>query len=247
MTGPAWRLPDAPLRASVVRAVLLAVIGMVGLITILRSWTAVSPDYAVRSLGVFVVAITFVVGLVGVHHPFPRLGSANHVTLLRLVLVAIVAGLIGEPRTVRIEWLAVTATIVTVILDGLDGWLARRAGMTSRFGARFDMETDALLILILSILVWQHGKAGPWVLACGVMRYAFVACGWVLPWMAAPLRSSVRGKTVAVIQVVGLGAALSPLVRTPQSIVVAGVTLAALVWSFAIDVAWLFTASRRGH
>ena len=247
MTGPSWRLPDEPLRSSVARAVLLAALAAAGLTMVLRSWIAISPDYAVKSLGLFVVAMTFVVGLVGVHHPFPRLGSANHVTLLRLVLVAIVAGFIGEPRTGRIEWLAVTATIVIVILDGLDGWLARRTGMTSPFGARFDMETDALLILILSALVWQHGKAGPWVLACGLMRYAFVACGWILPWMAGPLRSSLRGKTVAVMQVVGLAAALSPLLRTPQSIVVSGVTLAALVWSFAIDIAWLFTGSRRGH
>jgi multidrug efflux pump subunit AcrA (membrane-fusion protein) len=38
------------------------------------------------------------------------------------------------------------------MLDGVDGWLARRHEIASRFGARFDMEVDALLILALSVL-----------------------------------------------------------------------------------------------
>ena len=111
--------------------------------------------------------------------------------------------------------------------------------MSGRFGARFDMETDAALILILSMLVWQHGKAGVWVIACGLMRYAFVACGWVLPWMAGPLRSTIRGKSVAIAQFIGLAAALSPLVPVPASNLVAAITLSLLAWSFAVDIAWL--------
>jgi phosphatidylglycerophosphate synthase len=180
-----------------------------------------------------------IVSRVGRHHPFGRFGPANHVTLLRLILVAAVGALIGERPAVRAAWSAVGVTVVVAVLDGVDGWLARRSRVSSAFGARFDMETDALLILVLSVLVWQHGKAGPWVLACGAMRYAFVAAGWWLPWMAGPLRSTVRGKTVAIAQLVGLGVALSPLVSQPHSAIVATVTLAALTWSFAVDVAWL--------
>ena len=59
--------------------------------------------------------------------------------------------------------------------------------MASAFGARFDMETDALLIQVLAILAWQYGKAGPWVLVSGLLRYLFVAAGWVWPWMREPL------------------------------------------------------------
>ena len=39
--------------------------------------------------------------------------------------------------------------------------------MASAFGARFDMETDALLLLVLAALAWQFDKAGAWVLASG--------------------------------------------------------------------------------
>ena len=53
-----------------------------------------------------------------------------------------------------------------------------------RSGSRFDMETDAALILVLAIFVWRNGKAGPWVLLSGLLRYIFVAAGWMWPWMA---------------------------------------------------------------
>jgi phosphatidylglycerophosphate synthase len=244
MTGLAWRLPDAPLRSSVARAGVIALIGAAGLTVIVNSWTGTSSGYAARSLGLFAVMALFVAGFVGAYHPFPRFGLANQVTLFRLVLVAAVAAFVGEPRAVRIEWIVVALTTVVVALDGLDGWLARRSRTTSTFGARFDMETDALLIMVLSLLVWQRGKAGAWVLGCGLMRYAFVACGSVLPWMAGPLRSTFRGKSVAIAQLVGLGVALSPLVPPPYSDAVAVITLVALAWSFAVDVVWLFRTSR---
>jgi phosphatidylglycerophosphate synthase len=161
------------------------------------------------------------------------------VTTVRVALVALVAGLIGVPADPSALWLGVVLASVAAVLDGVDGWLARRTGLASEFGARFDMETDALLILVLSILVWQHGKAGAWVLAGGLMRYGFVAAGWVLSWLARPLRSTRRGKTVAVAQIIGLIVALAPIVPAPYSAIVAAVTLTALVWSFAVDIAWL--------
>jgi phosphatidylglycerophosphate synthase len=172
-------------------------------------------------------------------HPYPRFGPANVVTTIRAVLVALVALLIGRPATPELLWLTIGLTAVMGVLDGLDGWLARRTGMASEFGARFDMETDAALILVLSILVWQQGKAGAWVLLCGLMRYAFVAAGWLLPWLARPLQSTRRGKTVAVGQLVGLSVALAPIVPVPLSAVAAALTLTALAWSFAIDIARL--------
>jgi hypothetical protein len=42
-----------------------------------------------------------------------------------------------------------------------------------------------------------------------------------------------------VVQLLGLSVALAPAISVPASSAVAAVTLAALTWSFAIDVAWL--------
>jgi phosphatidylglycerophosphate synthase len=239
MTRFPLQLPRAPLRSSVIRIVVWCLAVILVLAPVVASWTMSGADYIRRCLLFFVAAAIVVIGRVGPHHPFPRFGAANSVTLLRVALAAGVAGLIGEAPGDRIALLAVATVVVVAALDGVDGWLARRDGQASSFGARFDMETDAAFILILSALVWQHGKAGVWVLGCGLMRYLFVAAGWVLPWMAAPLRSTMRGKSAAVGQFVGLSVALLPLVKPPVSDVVAALTLALLVWSFAVDVAWL--------
>jgi phosphatidylglycerophosphate synthase len=195
--------------------------------------------YPVAAAAVFALMMTAVTAVAGDRHPYQRFGPANYVTMIRVVLVALVAALIGRPATPEVLWSVIGLAALMAALDGLDGWLARRTRMASEFGARFDMETDALLILVLSILVWQHEKAGPWVLLCGLMRYGFVAAGWLLPWLAQPLRSTRRGKTVAVCQLAGLSVALAPTVPVPISSVAAALTLSALAWSFAIDVRWL--------
>jgi len=227
------------LRSSVIRVVLAGVLVILAYAPVVASETKSGADYIQRTLALFVAAAIPIVGLVAKHHPFPRFGAANTVTMLRVALVAGVAGLIGEAPSDRIAWFAAGTVTIVALLDGLDGWLARRSAQQSDFGARFDMETDAALILILSVLVWHHDKAGAWVIACGLMRYAFVVAGWILPWMAGPLRSTLRGKSVAVAQLVGLGVALLPIVEVPLSDMVAAITLALLVWSFAVDIAWL--------
>ena len=196
-------------------------------------------SYPVAAAGAFGLMMAAVLAVAGDRHPFDRFGAANLVTTARAALMALVAALAGVAGTADALWLAIGLTTIVALLDGMDGWLARRTGMASEFGARFDMETDAALILAMSVLVWQHDKAGAWVVLCGLMRYGFAAAGWLLPWLARPLRSTRRGKTVAVGQLVGLSVALAPIVPAPLSAGVAGATLAALAWSFAVDIIWL--------
>jgi phosphatidylglycerophosphate synthase len=181
---------------------------------------------------------------VAAHHPHPRFGPANLVTSVRLALVALVAAALGEPYTAPLAWGVVAIAMVITGLDGVDGWLARRSAMESAFGARFDMETDALLILALSALAWRWERAGAWVLACGLMRYAFVAAAWAWPWLERPLPPSQRRKVVCVVQIVGLAVIAAPVVRPPLSAWLAAATLVMLTWSFAVDVVWLGSMRR---
>ena len=228
------------LRTRVLIASALGAAGVAGLAWLAEAALDVSWRYPLHAALVFSVMMAIAFGAASTQHPFPRFGPANRVTMLRAMLVALVAALLVEARTPVAAWWVVGATALVAALDGLDGLLARRTGMASTFGARFDMETDALLILVLSLLVWQDEKAGAWVILCGAMRYAFVAAGWALPWMAGPLGPTRRGKAVAVSQLVGLGVALAPPVTPPLSTIVAAATLLALTWSFAIDVGRLW-------
>src|SRR4051812_43851545 len=113
----------------------------------------------------------------------PRLFTApNLVTAVRACLVVFLATRLAYPPGLRTQaWIAVVVATIVAVLDGVDGWLARRTDSASPFGARFDMETDALLILVLSVLVWRWDKAGPWVLLSGLMRYLFAAAHALFP------------------------------------------------------------------
>jgi phosphatidylglycerophosphate synthase len=175
-------------------------------------------------------------GYLGAHYPHVRFGPANHVTMIRVMMVALIASLIGEPGIPGAAMAASVATGVMTVLDGVDGWLARKSRMTSAFGARFDMETDAALVMAMSILVVQYEKAGIVALLGGLMRYVFGMAGWWLPWMARPLRPTLRAKTITVCHMVGLSVALAPFVPASLSALVLGATTSALAWSFAVDV-----------
>jgi len=171
-------------------------------------------------------------------------GAANSVTLVRAALTVLLAALVGAAPASAPGWTLVGLGVAAVALDGVDGALARGRNEARAFGARFDMETDALLILVLAALVWQHGKAGPWILAAGLMRYLFVAASWALPWLGAALPASLRRQVVCVVQIVSLLGALAPVVAPPWSAALALAGLAALAWSFAVDVHWLARRAR---
>ncbi|MFB6441665.1 CDP-alcohol phosphatidyltransferase family protein [Streptomyces sp. NPDC056411] len=173
-------------------------------------------------------------------------GPANRVTLARTILVGGVTALVADSfdRPPPVTVLVAMAT-VALILDGVDGKVARRTGTATPLGARFDMEVDAFLILVLC--VYLALPLGAWVLAIGLMRYAFVAASWALPWLQGALPHSVARKTVAALQGIVLVLAAAGIV--PQALAAGAVALALalLVWSFGRDVVWLWrTRDRTG-
>ncbi|MFB7330050.1 CDP-alcohol phosphatidyltransferase family protein [Streptomyces adustus] len=171
-------------------------------------------------------------------------GPANRVTLGRATLVGGVTALVADSfESTPPVTLLVGLTAVALILDGVDGKVARRTGTSTALGARFDMEVDAFLILVLSVYVSM--EVGPWVLLIGGMRYAFVAAARVWPWLNNALPPSTARKTVAALQGILLLLAGSGLLPYAADFGVALLALALLVWSFGRDVLWLWATSRR--
>jgi phosphatidylglycerophosphate synthase len=122
----------------------------------------------------------------------------------------------------------------------VDGWTARATGTQTDFGARFDMELDALFILGLCVAILALERAGVWVLALGLMRYGFVLAGLIWPFLNLPLPGSFRRKTVCVWQLVTLMVALVP--ATPDALAQGSLmlALALLCYSFGTDLRWLY-------
>lgn len=173
------------------------------------------------------------------------LGAANRVTLARAILVGGVAAFAADSLTRAVPVpVVVGLAAVALLLDGVDGKVARRTGSASALGARFDMEVDAFLILVLSVLLVR--SIGPWVLVIGGMRYVFATAARLLPWMAAELPPRLSRKVVAAAQGTILALAVAGLL--PRAVTVATVQLAlvALCWSFGRDMIWLRRAAGAG-
>lgn len=176
--------------------------------------------------------------------PRRRLGAANRVTLVRAWLCCVLLMLaLGAAWAPAAQWTMIVLATVALSLDGVDGALARRLGQQSRFGARFDMETDAAVLMVLCLAVWLSGKLGPWVLAIGAMRYGFVAAGRVWPALRADLPGSLARRVVCVVQGIALCVALGPIIPRWLAATVVAIALALLAWSFARDSAWLLRHS----
>jgi phosphatidylglycerophosphate synthase len=133
--------------------------------------------------------------------------------------------------------------LIVLLLDGADGWTARRTGLASPFGARFDMEVDALFVLVLAMLVARTGAAGGWVMIAGLLRYLFVVAGFFWPILTLPLPASFRRKAVCVVQILALLAALAPPAAAVASWLCLG-GLILLVYSFAADIVVLLGTRR---
>ena len=215
---------------AVAGAVQLAVLGVVSAVV------GLSPLGWVAGL-----VFALVTGLLLVRHDAAgralAAGAANQVTLARATLVGGVTALVAAGASGPQLVVLVAIGAVAIALDGLDGYLARRNNTVSVLGARFDMEVDAFLILVLSVLVCR--TVGPWVLAIGLMRYAFVAAMFVMPRLRATLPFSRARKVVAAMQGGLLVAAAAPIWPYAVAVTLAAVALVALAWSFGRDVRWL--------
>lgn len=167
-----------------------------------------------------------------------RFGPANVVTLTRTAVGQAVAALVAASFAgLDHRAVLVGLTAVALALDAVDGRVARLTGSVSRFGARFDMEADAFLILVLSV------AAGPvvgwWVLAIGLGRYALLLAERVWPWLRVPVPARHWRKVVAAVQGVTLAVVVSGVLTPGVGVAVLLVALGLLAESFGRDVAWL--------
>lgn len=203
--------------------------------------------YFADVLGLYALLAALLVYTVPARLPAPGIGPANRVTLFRATLLFPICALaLHSPMPdPGVRWWVIVVGTVVMVLDAVDGRVARRRGGVTRFGARFDMELDAFLLLTLSVLVWWSGQTGAWVLLIGLLRYFFVAAGWIWRDLTAELPDSFRRKAICVVQGVVLLTCLGPIIPSPVATSIASVALALLVWSFGVDIHWLRTAAHR--
>ena len=117
-------------------------------------------------------------------------------TWLRILLIPVFVGVYYLPDAwlapAGKNWLAMSIFAVAAITDWLDGWLARRLGLTSAFGAFLDPVADKLMVAAALILLVALGRAEAWLAIIIIGRE--IAISALREWMA----ELGAGKSVAV-------------------------------------------------
>jgi phosphatidylglycerophosphate synthase len=103
-------------------------------------------------------------------------------TLLRAGLAAALM-IAGHELSPPLRVVCITAAALT---DGLDGYLARRAGTTSRYGAVLDLGADGLFFLACTVMFWRIG-VWPGIVVLAILSAA-------LPEIAAQVLLLARGR-----------------------------------------------------
>ncbi|MEM6635086.1 MAG: CDP-alcohol phosphatidyltransferase family protein [Pseudomonadota bacterium] len=232
LTRPAdWSSPAA--QALRISAGLLVILSLAGFAALSLPWLPAA---------VFAVVVLIVCQCTVQHYRHGDFGLCNSVTLLRAAIIAFLLGALFDPAFS--VWLFFALSSVAFALDGFDGWLARRSGLVSSFGARFDMETDAALAAVLALWILMGGTTGPDILVLGFARYVFVVAALALPALQRELPQAFRRKAICVFQIGTLMALVLPV--TPPWIAPPLSALAAVLvlMSFAVDTVWLVRRSK---
>lgn len=237
-------LPDrvevrpAPVPLPAVHPPTVGLLAQLAVLAVLAAWVGLGPAGWLAA-GAYAV-VTWILLTRALEQPGVRgWGPADSVTMGRGTLVggvlALVVGSFTGPGPVAV---LVAVAAVALALDGVDGQVARRTGTASPLGARFDVEIDAVLVMVLSVYVAQ--SLGWWVVAIGAIRYAFVVAARLLPWLRASLPPRWSRKAVAATQGIVLVVASAGLLPVPLAAGLVGLALALLVWSFGRDILWMW-------
>lgn len=113
------------------------------------------------------------------------LNIPNLITLGRILLVPIVVWAIASGTM----WIAFVLFVVAGVSDGVDGYLAKRFGMTTELGAYLDPLADKALIVSIYITLGVNGDIPRWLVILVVSRDILIVGGIMLSWLVGnPLK-----------------------------------------------------------
>jgi len=165
-------------------------------------------------------------------------GLANTLTLIRGTLYAVVAGFVVVPPDTRFAWVPALAYGGGVVLDKLDGTVARTVGQTTALGERLDMTFDTFGFVVAPLVAVLWGQLPVWYLSLSAARYVYRGGLAWRRYRGRPLfdePDSDLGRYLAGIQMVFLTVALTPAVPTAFVWSVAPIVLAPSLLVFARD------------
>ena len=133
-------------------------------------------------------------------------------TWLRIILIPVFVGVYYLPAAwlslPAKNWLAMSVFTLAAITDWADGYLARKLGQTSAFGAFLDPVADKLMIAAALIVLVQLDRADAWLAIIIIGRE--IAISALREWMAQLGQS--KSIAVAFIGKVKTGAQITAII-----------------------------------
>jgi cardiolipin synthase len=133
-------------------------------------------------------------------------------TWLRIILIPVFVGVYYLPAAwlsmPAKNWLAMTVFALAAITDWADGYLARKLGQTSAFGAFLDPVADKLMVAAALIVLVQLDRADAWLAIIIIGRE--IAISALREWMAQIGQS--KSIAVAFIGKVKTGAQITAII-----------------------------------
>ncbi|MEM8970064.1 MAG: CDP-alcohol phosphatidyltransferase family protein [Bacteroidota bacterium] len=157
-------------------------------------------------------------------------GVANTLTGVRWLGIAMLVGFCSQLHSYAILVLG----ILVLVLDGLDGYYARKYQTTSEFGDVFDKEVDAFFVLAFGVIIVISGLASSWVLLPGLLRYGYVIILAYVDKPPTPVGYSFRRRFVGMWM---MGTLLAPFAFPAWAYVpclVAAIIM--ILYSFIVDI-----------
>ncbi|HWK94072.1 MAG TPA: CDP-alcohol phosphatidyltransferase family protein [Pseudolabrys sp.] len=103
----------------------------------------------------------------------------NLITLARILMVPVVVWAIAS----HTMWLAFVLFLLAGVSDAVDGFIAKRFGMTTELGAYLDPLADKALIVSIYLTLGINGDIPPWLVILVVSRDILIVGGIILSWL----------------------------------------------------------------
>ena len=129
---------------------------------------------------------------------------------------------------------------VSLIMDGLDGFIARKYNLVSRFGEIIDQESDNFLMLVISISLYLNKDVGLYVFLIPLYRYTFLASMKKYDWLKRTLPSSQFRKIACVLTIVLMIMSQDVYFNYENTVFLVFLSLFIITFSFSKDIIWLY-------
>ena len=138
-----------------------------------------------------------------------------------------------------IERIFILLALISLLLDGLDGFIARKYNQVTEFGELIDQEADNFLILIMTISLYLNRDVDFYIFLIPAYRYIFIFLMAKYAWLKRRLPESHIRKLACVLTIIFLIIAQESHL-TINSTFLVNLALFIITFSFSRDIIWLY-------